>query len=151
MGERPKLTQEDIRDVFGVGQNVLVRAGTKWEPREILGITVLRHSTHCPHCGGELLGEPRFWFKDHGNVPLEEVIAREDIGPVIPMVEQDKSGFATFYLIDLKTENGKLFWRWTRTEDEWKEVTDIHSFLTTYYPPAWRSFILKTMGMGIEE
>ncbi len=79
MEERPKLTQEDVRNVFGVGQKVLVRVGTEWHTREILGITVLRHETYCPHCGMPLLGEPRFWFNDHGNVSLAEVIAREDI------------------------------------------------------------------------
>jgi len=81
MEQRPKLTQDDVRKVFGIGQNVLVRVGTKWETHEIRGITVLRHDAHCPHCGEELLGEPKFWFNAHGNVSLEDVIAREDISP----------------------------------------------------------------------
>lgn len=73
--------QEDIRDVFNVGQKVLVRSGTVWRTNEILAITVLRHDVNCPHCGIPLLGEPRFWFKHHGNLPLEDVIAKEDIDP----------------------------------------------------------------------
>jgi len=81
MDTTPKLRQEDIRDVFGVGQKVLVRSGTKWQTRELLGITVLRHDSYCPHCSIPLLGEPRFWFKDYGNVPLEEIMAKEDIDP----------------------------------------------------------------------
>jgi len=28
-----------------------------------------------------ILGEPRFWFKDYGNIPLEEIMAKEDIDP----------------------------------------------------------------------
>jgi len=77
----PKLGQEDIRDVFGVGQKVLVRSGTEWHTREILGITVLRHHVDCPHCRIPLLGEPRFWFNDYGNVSLDEIMAKEDIDP----------------------------------------------------------------------
>jgi hypothetical protein len=73
--------QEDIRDVFGIGQKVLVRSGIDWRTREILRITVLRHDVNCPHCGIPLLGEPRFWFRDWGNVSLESIMAREDIDP----------------------------------------------------------------------
>ncbi len=58
---RPKLNQEDAKYVFGIGQRVLVQSGTVWHTREILGITVLRN------------GEPRFWFKDYGNVPFNEI------------------------------------------------------------------------------
>ncbi len=58
---RPKLDQEDSKYVFGIGQKVLVRTGTVWHTREILGITVLRN------------GEPRFWFKDYGNVSFDEI------------------------------------------------------------------------------
>lgn len=69
---RPR--QEDIRDVFGLGQTVLVRTtGKEWWPREIESITVLRNDD------GSL--EPRFWFHDYGNVPASEVIAEEDISP----------------------------------------------------------------------
>jgi len=64
-------------DVFGIGQKVLVRMGTEWAPREILAITVQRKAT-CPRCG-MLTGEPRFWFKDIGNAPLKDVMAKEDI------------------------------------------------------------------------
>lgn len=78
---RPKLTQAGIRDVFAVGQNVLVRWGIDWRTREILGITVLRHDTDCPHCSMPLLGEPRFWFRELGNVSLEDIMAKEDIDP----------------------------------------------------------------------
>lgn len=78
---RPQLTQEEIRHVFGVGQKVLVRKGTEWHTREILGITVLRNDADCPHCGRPLLGEPRFWFKDCGNWPLDRIMAVEDIDP----------------------------------------------------------------------
>lgn len=81
--EAPKLGQEDIRDVFGVGQKVLVRQGTEWHTCEILGITVLRHDADCPHCGIPLLGKPMFWFKDYGNVPLDEIMAKEDIDPLL--------------------------------------------------------------------
>jgi len=81
MDSTPKLRQEDIRDAFGVGQSVLVRSGTEWQTREILGITVFRNDVCCPHCGMPLLGEPRFWFKDYGNIPLEDVMAKEDIDP----------------------------------------------------------------------
>jgi len=28
-----------------------------------------------------ILGEPRFWFKDYGNIPLEDIMAKEDIDP----------------------------------------------------------------------
>lgn len=77
----PKLSQDDIRDVFGIGQNVLVREGTELHTREILGITILRRDTQCPHCGIPLLGEPRFWFKGYANVPLEQIMAKEDIDP----------------------------------------------------------------------
>lgn len=85
-GLMPKLRQDDIRDVFGIGQNVLVREGTELRTREILGISVLRHA-HCPHCGIPLLGEPRFWFKGYANVPLEQIMAKEDIDPIAqPMV-----------------------------------------------------------------
>ena len=77
----PKLGQDNIRDVFAAGQNVLVRDGTEWHTREIMGITVLRHDTQCPHCGIPLLGEPRFWFKGCVNIPLEEIMAKEDIDP----------------------------------------------------------------------
>ncbi|MBA7652471.1 hypothetical protein ES703_60305 [subsurface metagenome] len=77
----PQLSQEDIRDVFGVGQKVLVRDGTAWRTHEILGITVLRHDVYCTHCGMPLLGEPRFWFKGLANFPLEDIIALEDIDP----------------------------------------------------------------------
>jgi hypothetical protein len=60
--------------------------------------------------------------------------------------------FFTFYLIDLKKQNDKLFWRWTGTpEDEWKEIEDILAFLELYYPLKWRTFICKTMGIkGVE-
>lgn len=79
--QRPIYTQEDIRDVFGVGQKVLIRSGIDWQTREILKITVLRHDVNCPHCGIPLLGEPRFWFRDWENVSLEGIMAREDIDP----------------------------------------------------------------------
>jgi len=80
--ERPKVSQEGIRDVFGVGQKVLVRSGTEWHTREILGITVFRCSI-CPECNMPLLGEPRFWFEDYGNVPLDQIMAKEDIDPPV--------------------------------------------------------------------
>ena len=80
----PKMRQEDVRGVFGIGQNVLVRCGNNWFTREILDITVLRNDTFCPHCGMPLLGEPRFWFKDYGNIGLEDVMAVEDIDPPMP-------------------------------------------------------------------
>ena len=75
------VRQEDIRDVFDVVQKVLVRSGTEWRTREILAITVLRHDANCPNCGMPLLGEPRFWFKNHSNLSLEDIIAKEDIDP----------------------------------------------------------------------
>lgn len=75
------VRQEDTRHVFGVGQEVLVRLVNDWRTREILGITVRRDEITCPYCQGFLLGEPRFWFKDQGNVPLSEIIAKEDIDP----------------------------------------------------------------------
>jgi len=65
-----------------------------------------------------------------------------------PKFQEGESGIKTFYLIDLKKENGKLFWSWTR-RNEWEEVTDIHSFLTTYYPPDWRAFITEAMGLEV--
>lgn len=74
-------SQEGIRDVFDVGQKVLVRSGIDWRTREIQRITVLRHDVNCPHCGISLLGEPRFWFTDWGNVSLENIMARADIDP----------------------------------------------------------------------
>jgi len=77
-GEMP---QESIRDCFGVGQTVLVRTGRDWVSREILGITVLRNNVDCRKCGMPILGEPRFWFVDHGNVSLDEIMAKEDIDP----------------------------------------------------------------------
>ena len=55
--------------------------------------------------------------------------------------------FRTFYLIDLRKRKGRLFWRWTHRTEPWREVTDIHSFLTTYYPAEWVAFILKTMNI----
>lgn len=77
----PRLDQEDIRDVFAVGQRVLIRDGIDWRTREILGITVLRHDANCPHCNIPLLGEPRFWFKGVSNLTLNEIMAKEDIDP----------------------------------------------------------------------
>ena len=77
----PKINQEGIRDCFGVGQTVLVRTGRDWVSREILDITVLRNGPTCSRCGMPILGEPRFWFKDYGNIPLEEIMAKEDIDP----------------------------------------------------------------------
>jgi len=77
----PQMTQENIRDCFGVGQTVLVREGKDWVSREILDITVLRNEVSCSQCGMPILGEPRFWFKDYGNIPLEEIMAKEDIDP----------------------------------------------------------------------
>ena len=78
---RPQVAtdNEGIRDVFKVGQQVLVRNGTAWVSRKILGITVLRNKVVCAYCDAPMLGEPRFWFKDHGNIPLEEIMADEDI------------------------------------------------------------------------
>ena len=83
-GERPFLRQEEIRSAFSIGQDVLVRDGTAWHTRRIIGITVLRHRALCPHCGMPLLGEPRFWFADYGNIPLSEIMAKEDIDPLPP-------------------------------------------------------------------
>jgi hypothetical protein len=77
----PEALQPSIRDVFAIGQKVLVRDGTAWRTHEILGITVLRHDVYCPHCGMPLLGEPRFWFKMFANLPLGDIIALEDINP----------------------------------------------------------------------
>lgn len=79
---RPQeMPQESIRDCFGIGQTVLVRTGKDWVSREILGITVLRNNVTCPQCDMPILGEPRFWFKDYGNIPLEDIMAKEDIDP----------------------------------------------------------------------
>ena len=62
--------------------------------------------------------------------------------------EFSDESFCTFYLIDLKKQGEKLFWRWTgQPREQWSEVTDIHSFLTTYYPPEWCSYIIKTMDL----
>jgi len=69
--------QWGIRYCFEVGQNVLVRSGTRWVTRTIQKITVLRNSS--PRVEDLLLGEPRFWFKDYRNVPIREVMAKEDI------------------------------------------------------------------------
>ena len=78
---RPQIAtdNEGIRDVFMVGQQVLVRSGTAWVSREILGITVLRNKVTCAYCDAPILGEPRLWFKDRGNIPLEEIMAEEDV------------------------------------------------------------------------
>ena len=94
--EAPKIGQEGIRDCFAVGQTVLMRTGRDWVSRpqtvlmrtgrdwvsrEILGITVLRNNVSCQRCGTPMLGEPRFWFTDYGNIPLEDIMAKEDIDP----------------------------------------------------------------------
>ena len=79
--EVPKIGQEGIRDCFAVGQTVLVRTGRNWVSREILGITVLRNNVTCHECGMSILGEPRFWFKDYGNISLVDIMAKEDIDP----------------------------------------------------------------------
>ena len=87
MDKDTKLGQEVIRDVFGLGQTVLVRSGRDWLSREILAITVYRRAPYCPQCNMPILGEPRFWFKDYGNIPLSDIMALEDIDPgpeVIP-------------------------------------------------------------------
>ena len=76
-----KCPQEQIRNCFGIGQTVLVRSGGDWVSREILDITVLRNGPTCSQCGMPILGEPRFWFKDYGNIPLDEIMAKEDIDP----------------------------------------------------------------------
>jgi len=78
MEDQPEVTQQLVKDAFMVGQTVFVRSGTDWRRRVIEAITVRRHA-HCPHCAMPLLGEPRFWFKDYGNVPLADVIAKEDL------------------------------------------------------------------------
>lgn len=79
------MDQWGIRNCFEVGQSVLVRFGTKWLTRTIEKITVYRGSdsisVKCPNCDMPVLGEPRFWFKDYGNIPISEVMAREDIDP----------------------------------------------------------------------
>ncbi len=77
----PNMAQEAIRDCFGVGQTVLVRTGRDWVSREILSITVLRNNRYNPERNPPLLGEPRFWFSDYGNVALEDIMAKEDIDP----------------------------------------------------------------------
>lgn len=99
---RIKVTQNDIRDVFGIGQNVLVRCGKDWFTQKILDITVLRHDTFCPHCGIPLLGEPRFWFKGCGNVGLEDVMAVEDIDPKLK--KSATLGLVTTKEVELKPE-----------------------------------------------
>lgn len=71
--------QWGIRYCFEVGQKVLVREGTRWVTRTIKKITVLRNEVSCPRCNMPVLGEPRFWFSDYGNVPISEVMAKEDI------------------------------------------------------------------------
>ena len=76
-----KVSQNGIRDCFGVGQTVLVRRGKDWVSREILDITVLRNGPTCSQCNIPILGEPRFWFIDYGNIPLENIMAKEDIDP----------------------------------------------------------------------
>ena len=76
-----EMPQGSVRDCFGIGQTVLVRTGKNWVSREILGITVLRSNGTCSKCGISILGEPRFWFKDYGNIPLEMIMAKEDIDP----------------------------------------------------------------------
>lgn len=86
--DAPKIGQDAVREVFAAGQTVLVRSGTEWHSREILGITVLRHDALCPNCGRPLLGEPRFCFRDYGNMPLEKIMAKEDIDPVPPQLVQ---------------------------------------------------------------
>ena len=73
MDKDTKLGQDSIRDVFGLGQTVLVRSGKDWHSREIQAITVYR--------GFPTFGEPRFWFKDFGNIPLSDIMAKEDIDP----------------------------------------------------------------------
>jgi len=82
--------QYGIRNCFEVGQEVLVREGTRWVTRTIERITVWRGSddrgSRCPHCGLSLLGEPRFWFRDWGNIPITEIMAKEDIDPVADRV-----------------------------------------------------------------
>ena len=90
-----KVTQAEIRTCFGIGQTVLVRTGTDWVSREILDITVLRKTEYNPERNPPLLGEPRFWFSDHGNVPLEAIMAKEDIDPVL-----SEPGFASIKLKD---------------------------------------------------
>lgn len=87
-----KARQEDIRDYYGVGQTVLVRTGKDWVSREILQITILRNGTYNPERNPPILGEPRFWFKDYGNVSLENIMAKEDIDPgvvSIPVMVQE--------------------------------------------------------------
>lgn len=76
-----RVSQDTIRDCFGIGQTVLVRSGRDWVSREILDITVLRNNATCRECDRSILGEPRFWFKDYGNIPLEDIMAKEDIDP----------------------------------------------------------------------
>ncbi len=76
-----KVGQDSVRGCFDVGQTVLVRDGNDWVSREIKKITVLRRNACCDHCHNRLFGEPRLWFTDIGNVPLSDVIAKEDIDP----------------------------------------------------------------------
>jgi len=76
--------QWGIRYCFEVGQEVLVRDGTRWTTSKIEKITVYRgqaglHPPLCPQCAMPLLGEPRFWFKHWGNLPISEIMAKEDI------------------------------------------------------------------------
>lgn len=82
MGEE-NLSQSTIRYCFSVGQSVLVRVGNDWYTRKIEKITVLRSEVQCPQCKMPIQGEPRIWFKDYGNVPLQDVMALEDIDPSI--------------------------------------------------------------------
>lgn len=81
MDKDTKLGQDSIRDVFRIGQTVLVRSGRDWHSREIQDITVYRAHPLCPQCNMTILGEPRFWFKDFGNVQIEDIMALEDIDP----------------------------------------------------------------------
>lgn len=111
-----KISQEAIRNCFGVGQTVLVRRGKDWVSREILFITVLRNNTYSPERNPSILGEPRFWFKDYGNIPLENIMAKEDIDPdrLVPAVNLGKIDFKE----TLKEAEAKTIHRREETEAE---------------------------------